>query len=187
MRTPSAAYLAATQQQGGFGVMLLLQMDLDETVYMCTAAYDVVWGGHTYAGAGTVGTVEAIDDTAAERQGIKLTLSSVPVDYLSLALGAGYQGKRIRLYEAIYDDSGVIDAPLIYTGSIDQMTIVEGDKTGQISITVEHRGTTFARAKPLRYTDGDQQVLQPGDKSMQFIVSQANHQDVWPSAAYFRK
>jgi len=187
MRTASSGFLSALTQANGFGVILLLQMDLDTTVYLCSAGFDVVYGGNTYAGAGDVGSIAAVTDSAGERQSLSISLSSVPVDYLSLAMGGGYRNKRIRIYEAIYTDAGIVDAPMIWSGSLDQMTISEGEQTGQISITAEHRGTTYARTKPIRYTDGDQQQITPGDRSMQFVVSQANHVDVWPAASYFYK
>jgi hypothetical protein len=187
MRTAASGYLAALSQGNGFGVILLVEMDLDSTVYLCSAGFDVVWGGHTYQGAGDVGSIDPVSDSAGEREALRLTLASVPLDYLSLAMGGGYRNKRIRIYEAIYTDAGVVDAPLVWSGSLDQMAISEGAESGQISITAEHRGTTFARAKPLRYTDGDQQLVAPGDRSLQFVVSQANHPDVWPAAAWFKK
>lgn len=187
MRTPTTAASTALASATGWGVVLLVQMDLDSTVYLCTAGFDVTYGGQIYQGAGDVGSVDAIGDSAGERQPLRLTLSSVPVSYLSLALTGGYRNKRIRIYEAIYTDAGIVDAPMIWSGSLDQMTITEDGATGSISISAEHRGTTFARPKPLRYTDGDQQLISPGDKSMQFVVSQANHVDVWPSAAFFKK
>jgi hypothetical protein len=51
----------------------------------------------------------------------------------------------------------------------------------------------FARPKPFKYSDADQQryvsVDSPGveDTSMRFTVSQAMHQDIWPAAAYWSK
>lgn len=186
MRTAVSAALTALASQS-VGLIYLIQMDLTSTVYLCTAGFDVTYGGNTYQGAGDVGTVDAVNDSAGERQPIRFTLASVPVAYLSLALNGGYRNKRVRIYEAIFTDSGVQDAPMVWSGSLDQMTITEDGSMGSISISAEHRGTTFARAKPLRYTDGDQQLIAAGDRSMQFVVSQANHVDVWPSAAFFRK
>ena len=89
MRTAASGYVATLAQASGFGVIWLVEMDLDETVYLCTAGFDVVWGGHTYAGAGDVGSIDAVADSAGERQALRFTLSSVPLDLLSMAMGGG--------------------------------------------------------------------------------------------------
>lgn len=186
MRTGAAPALAALAGQNAM-IIWLIRMDLSDSVYLCTATHDVTWAGQTWMGAGVIGSVDEVQDSAGERRGLKFSMSSVPPEYLSLAMTAGYRGKKVRIYEAIVGDAGILDAPLVWSGSLNQPLIEEGASAGQITISAEHRGATFARAKPLRYTDGDQQRLYPGDKSMQFVVSQANHVDIWPSAAFFRK
>lgn len=186
MRTGDSSALATLSGQSAM-IVWLIRMDLADSVYLCTATHDVVWGGHTWMGAGVIGSVDEVQDSTGERRGLKFSMSSVPTEYLSLAMTAGYRGKKVRIYEAIIGDAGILDAPLVWSGSLNQPLIEEGAASGQITISAEHRGATFARAKPLRYTDGDQQRLHPGDKSMQFVVSQANHVDIWPSAAFFRK
>lgn len=170
-------------------IVMLLEMQLDETVYLSSAGMDFEYDGKTWMGAAKVGEVSDIRDSSGERQALTFTLSSVPTDLLSLSVGQKVRGKRVRIYEAILDPDtyAVITAPLVWSGRLDQMSISEGANDGRISVTAEHAGTSFSRAKPLRYTDGDQQRLYPGDKSMQFVVSQANHKDVWPAAAYFKE
>lgn len=186
MRTASAAALAATSGSGLMTIWLV-RLDLTDSIFLCTATHDVEWDGHVWLGAGLVGGIDTVQDTSGERHGLKFVLSSVPSEYLSLALTGGFRGKKVRVYEALADDTGILSAPMVWSGSLNQPVIDEGTQTGQITISAEHRGATFARAKPLRYTDGDQQRIAPGDNSMQFVVSQANHVDVWPSAAYFKK
>ncbi len=186
MRTAVGSALTALQSQS-LMLIWLVRMDLVDSVYLNTSVVNVVWDSKTWMGAGLVGGIDSVEDSSGERRGLKFSLSSVPSEYLSLAMAGGFRGKRVRIYEAIVSDSGVLDAPLVWSGSLNQPVVEESGGTGQITVSAEHRGATFARAKPLRYTDGDQQRLYPGDKSMQFVVSQSNHVDVWPSAAYFRK
>lgn len=188
MRAAASEALAALDGRQ-VGVAILVEMDLDATVYLSTAGVDLEWDGKAWLGASRVASISEVSDSAGERKSLNFGLSSVTPELLSASLGARIRGKRVRLYEAIVDiDAGLVrDAPLIWTGSLDQMSIEEGAGTGGITVTAEHRGTTFARVKALRYTDGDQQRLHPGDKSLQFVVSQANHQDVWPAAAWFKE
>lgn len=183
--SPALTALAANQA----ALCLLVEMDLTSTVYLCSAGVNLVYAGNTWLGAARFGGIEELRDAAAERKALQLTLSSVPLEMLSVALAEPIRGKPIRIYEAIFETStyAVLDAPMVWSGSLDQMTISEGENAGQITVTAEHRGTTFARVKPLRYTDFDQQRLYPGDNSLQFVASQSNHVDVWPAAAWFKK
>jgi hypothetical protein len=81
----------------------------------------------------------------------------------------------------------VLDAPIVFTGTLDQMPINHGAQTSTIGVTAIHRGETYRRPKPLRYTDGDQQLLHSGDTCMRYVISQSQVQDVWPAASYFRQ
>lgn len=188
MRTATTAALAAFNGRL-VPICMLVEMDLDSTVYLSSAGVDIEYAGQTWLGAARFGSINEISDSAGERKALQFSLSSVPVEFLALSLGNQVRGKRVKIYEAVLDPDTylVLDAPLIWTGSLDQVTIAESGKSGDISATAEHRGTTFARIKPLRYTDGDQQRLHPGDRSMQFVVSQSNHRDVWPAAAFFNQ
>lgn len=188
MRVLAANALAALNGRT-IPIVMLIEMQLDETVYLSSAGVDFEYDGITWMGAAKVGEVSAVRDSAGERQALTFTLSSVPYDLLAISVGQKVRGKRVKIYEAILDPDtyAVIDAPLVWSGRLDQMSISEGVNDGSISVTAEHAGTAFARTKPLRYTDGDQERLFPGDKSMQFVVSQANHKDVWPAAAYFKQ
>lgn len=185
MRTAAAGALAAVAGRA-LGMCLLIQADLTSTIYLATAGVNVEWSGQTWLGISTVGAVDPINDAAGERQPLRFALSSVPNDVLAIALAEPVRGKRLRIYDAIMDiDAGtILDAPLIWSGSLDVMTVNEGKPTGQIQVTAEHRGTTFARVKPLRYTDIDQQALYPGDRSLQYMTAQSAHQDVWPAASW---
>lgn len=171
------------------GLTILVEMNFTSgMVYATSAPIDIAWGGNTYLGGRQVG-VEEIKDQGGEVQGLKFTLSGVPSELLALALGESLQGRSVVLRAALMDpDTQAIGEVLqLWAGTMDQMPVRHGPETSSITVTAEHRGIAFARPKPLRYTDADQRRLYPGDRALEYLVSQSQHQDVWPSAEYFKQ
>lgn len=181
----AAAALAA----GELVLVQLIEMELSEPVNLASSNVDIEWAGRTYRGLGLLGSVDAIDDAPGEVKGVRLTLSGLRPETLALALGEDIRNHAVRMRLAVLDRGthAVLAAPLVWSGTLDQMPITMNGESATITATAQHRGATFGRPKPLRYTDGDQQRLHPGDTCMRFLVSQANHQDVWPAAAYFKQ
>lgn len=163
---------------------LLIKMDLEETLYVTTAGVDVEWDEQLWLGVSMVGKVERINDSVGERSPLRFSLSGVPPDMLALALDYANtaRGKRCTVYLAIHDPDTyqILGARQRWVGTIDQMPITVDDSV-TITVVAEHIGVTFGRPKPVRYTDADQRQIYPDDKGLQFVVSQANKNDVWPS------
>jgi len=170
------------------GLALLVEMSFASgTVYATSAPIDIEHGGATYLGGRQV-AVEEVKDQGGEVQGLKFSLSGVPSEVVSLALTEELQGRRVVLRAALLDpDSQAIGAVLqLWTGTMDQMPVRHGPDSSTITVTAEHRGLAFARPKPLRYSDSDQRRLFPGDRALEYLVAQAQHTDIWPSAEYFK-
>lgn len=168
---------------------LLLELAFSPVVRLCTGAVTIEYGGQLFFGTGTLGAVEAVSDEVQSTTGLRFTLSGVPLDSIALALSESVRGVGCILRAAILDPAthAVLDAPTVFTGTLDAMPITHGAEDATVSVTAIHRGETFRRAKPIRYTDGDQQRLFPGDTSMRYVLSQAQAQDVWPAASYFKQ
>lgn len=171
------------------GLALLVEMSFPSgMVYACSAPVDIVWNGNTYLGGRQVG-VEEVRDQGGEVQGLKFNLSGVPSELLALALAENLQGRSVVLRAALLDpDTQAIGEVLqLWAGTMDQMPVRHGPQTSSITVTAEHRGIAFARPKPIRYSDADQRRLYPGDRALEYLVAQAQHPDVWPSAEYFKQ
>ena len=168
---------------------LLLEMSFTPVVRLCSAPISIEWAGNVFAGAGSLGAVEEVRDEVQSTTGLRFTLSGVPLDSIALALSEQVRGTPMQLRLAVLDPTthAVLDAPLLFTGTLDVMTITHGADDCTIGVSAIHRGDTFRRPKPLRYTDGDQQRLHPGDTSMRYVLAQSQAQDVWPAAAFFRQ
>jgi len=167
----------------------LVEMNLTQTVRFCSAPFALTFEGNEYTGLGNLGAVGEVDDSPGEYKNLQFTLSGVSVDLVSIAMQEPIRGKRVVLRNAIVSstDFTVLEAPIVWTGTLDQMPLLFGDTTGEINVTAEHRGLTFGRPKQLQYTDNDQRRLYPGDTFLRFIQYQSAHEDVWPAASYFRR
>jgi hypothetical protein len=171
------------------GLALLAEMAFESgTLYATSAPIDIDWNGNTYLGGRQVG-VEEVKDQGGEVQGLRFSLSGVPSEMVALALNESLQGRSVVLRVALLDpDTQAIGQVLqLWSGTMDQMPVRHGPESSTITVTAEHRGIYFARPKPLRYTDADQRRLYPGDSALEYIVRQSQHQDIWPSAEYFKQ
>jgi hypothetical protein len=188
MRSLAAPALALLSGSAVPAVMLL-DMAFVTPVRLCTGAVSIAYSGNTYTGAGTLGAVEAINDQVQSTQNLQFTLSGVPLDVLAIALSESVRGTLCTMRLALLDPAthAVLDAPVAFSGTLDTMGVRHGAESATVAVVAMHRGDTYRRPKPLRYTDGDQQLLHSGDTSMRYVISQSQVQDVWPAASYFRQ
>lgn len=188
MRTITASAALALAAES-VTLVLLVEMLLDVPVRMSSAPITINFGGADYLGLGNLGSVEAVDDSPGEYKNLVFSLNGVASDLLSVALNESIRGRAVyvRLATVNQTTGVVLDAPLIWSGALDQMPIQMGKDMGAINVTAEHRGVTFGRPKPLNYTEADQHRLYPGDTSLKTIQSQSTHPDVWPKASFWAR
>lgn len=184
LAAPAAGWLGAQ-----LGMAMLVRMDLESgTLYLTTASVDLEHDGATWIGGRQLG-VEDISDQGGELQALRFTLSGVPSEMLALALAEPIQGRPVSVRLVLLNpDTFAIGADLpLWRGTLDQMPVRHGGAQSVITVTAEHRGIQFARPKPSRYTDAEQRRLHPGDRALEYLVSQSQHQDIWPSAEFFKQ
>ena len=150
-----------------FAIDLFFQ---SETVYLWTGYGDLVIGDKTYLGAGTLLNISSVEETTEiEAKGATITLSGIPSSILSLALNEPYQGRVCRIY------FGVTSSPSsyveIFSGELDQMTIVEEAESCTISVTAENVLIKLERPTVRRFTDQDQKSRYPTDRGLEYIAS----------------
>ncbi len=169
-------------------LVLLLELGFSGVVRANSTAVDIEWAGETFFRTGNLGAVDPVRDSSGELAGLKFTLSGVPSENIALALGESARGKTCKLWAAVLDPEthAVLDAPLIFAGELDQMPISQQDASCTIGVTAIHIGALFRRPRTLLQTESAQQHLYPGDTSRRFLISQANHKDVWPAASWGR-
>lgn len=184
MRTlTSGAITALTGAQ--VPIVLLVEMMFATPLRVASSAVPIVWNGFTWLGAGPLGAVDAVKDASGDAQALQFTLSGVPSENIALALTESARNKACTVRLAILNPAthAVEDVSTIGVFMLDQL-IING---GTIGVTAYPMSRVFARPKPLRYTDGDQQLVSAGDRALEFLPSQAQHQDIWPASSWFRQ
>ena len=95
-------------------------------VYLNSSDRNITWGGNSYIGAGSIGSVSDVEETSElQAQGIKLTLTGIPSTYVSIALTSEYQGSATTQYLGFFNNNyGLVDDPfIIFVGKVDTMSI----------------------------------------------------------------
>jgi hypothetical protein len=144
------------------------------TVYAWSGYGDLVWGGKTYTGTGTLGTIEPATDTSdLSSQGCVYTLEGVSTASLSLAIGDSVQGMPAKLYLGCLDSTGALisDPVQIRSDLTDVPHIEESGETCSISINCENKLARLSTPASRRFTADDQAIDYPGDRGFDFVPS----------------
>lgn len=135
---------------------------------------EITWNSAVWAGAGLALAVDAIQERGdVQALGTSVTLSGIPSDLVSLALAEPYQGRVVRIYQALLTSAGAVvaDPDERFTGRCDVMTISDDGQTATITMTVESRLIDLQRPRERRYTDSDQRIEYPADRGLEYVAS----------------
>lgn len=144
-----------------------------ETVRLFTGHADLSYDSKTWVGTGTLVDISSIEETyELKAGGIRVSLSGVPTDMLSLALSDEYHGRDFILYMGAFTEARglVADPVIVFRGFMDTMQINENGETSMITLSVENRLIDLERPRVRRYTSEDQKVDYPADKGFDFVV-----------------
>lgn len=138
--------------------------------------------GETFIGAGSMGSVSAVEEASdLYAAGLTFTLSGLPTETVAIALDDARQGLPARLYFGLLSDSGAIiaDPVLVFEGLTDIPTIDDDGSTGSISISAENQLIRLETPNERRYTHEDQQLVDPGDLGFEFVPGLQDLVIVW--------
>jgi len=166
---------------------VLVDMSLTLPLRLTTWHRPLEWEGATYLAAGSLGQIDATDETSEQARPLRFSLSGLPSAQISLVLSEAVQGRDVSVRVAIFDPDThqVLDAALEWQGAIDTMQVSEDGQTAVVTVAAESAGLDLLRAAPVRYTDVDQQRLFPGDRGLEYVTGQAEKTIVWPARTFF--
>lgn len=174
--TKTALRLSQDHQEIKFA--LKAEFDTD-TVLIHTGQGDLVIGGETYIGAGTLLAISDIEDSKELKSaGVTFSISGMDTEVLGYALNENYQNRPISLYMAfVSGGTDDVDGYLtLYKGRMINIDISDDVNGSNITLQTENRLLDLRRPSNIRYTKESQQYLYNGDTSLDQVakVSQMN-------------
>jgi hypothetical protein len=173
-RAISADYLAALKSAA---LRLALFVEAHFTsgpIYVWSGVGQIAWGGHTWTGLGTLGSVSTIEEGATvAAKGITISLSGIDPTLLTGILDEFQVGLPVIVSLGLFNAAGVLiaDPAGCFVGQMDQPTLDVTGTSSTIAINCESRLIEMNVAVDRRYTNEDQQRDHPGDSGFQFVNS----------------
>jgi len=142
-------------------------------VRVWTGIGDLTFNAEIYVGTGTLaGITEIQEKTDLSANGLGFSMSGIPSDMISTALGEVEQGRDCTLWLALLNTStgAIINNPYeLFAGFTDICVITEGAETSTIVINAENRMISLERTRVRRYTHEDQVSEHTGDKGFEYV------------------
>ena len=181
-RAMTAGYLAAIQSAALRPALFVEAHFTSGPIYVWSGVGQIVWGGHTWTGLGSLGNVSTIDESATvEAKGITLTLSGIDSAFLTHILDEFQVGLPVVVSLGLFDAVGALIADPVasFIGEMDQPTLDVTGTSATIAINCESRLLELNVAVDRRYTNEDQQRDYPGDRGFEFVNSIQEAQIYW--------
>jgi len=153
---------------------------LSATVYLSSLGQNVDWGGHTWLGFGSVGSISAVEENqGTTSSALIFNLNVAQIEWLSLATGNTneYRGRDAKLYFCPLDEQfRLIDTPVVcWRGSMDAMQMsVDGAPDaakGNIALKCETSAYGLKRKVNLRMNAAQQKQRHPADTGFDYLIS----------------
>ena len=121
-------------------------------LYLWTGYGDKTINSQTYIGSGNLLSIDGLEEVNdLSSAGTKIALNGIDSTILNYALTEDYQGREVNIYWGV---AGVTQVVEVFSGYMDQMTIVDKGDTSTISLSVESKLIVLERPNIRRYTEG---------------------------------
>lgn len=183
MRSITSEMLTALSDGNVIPVIFVELMFDSGAVRVHSAVGTYMIDGNPFLGVGSLGKISAIEESVELKSyGIKLELSGIPNDYVSIVLDSSEhcQGRPVRMWLGLLTPSYTLiqDAVLVFIGRMDSAEVIV-ETQGTVIITAENHLIDWDRPRIRRYNDADQQSEYPGDTGMRFVERVANKTIFW--------
>lgn len=181
-----------------------LAKPVTRTVYFCefqfaastsrlsTANFPIDWGGFTWSGVGSIGSIGAIEESdGLESRPLNFTINAAQPSWLALAIGdvETYRGRPAKLYMVPLDESfQMVGTPVqCWSGLMDMVSVGINGDSGSITLKCETSAYGLKRRPALRLNAAQQKKEHPTDTGLDYLTDLIAKPQVWLSARFQRQ
>ena len=171
-RTINASTITALQSDS-IRMCHLVQIDFDTVVRITDNFHKVTKGSDDFLPAGHLLSIGATQETQELRIGsLQISLSAVDKAYVSIFLNTDYLNRRVRIWKAVLDSSGVIvgDAIPTFDGEVTGYGISESTDTSTITVSCSSHWADFERKAGRLTNNNSQQYFFSSDTGFRFAA-----------------
>ena len=182
MRDLTSGVQSAIEQTEVAPILLFEGLFASGYVRIWSGYGDLSYDGQTWTGVGSLGSVSAVQETSEiQANGITVTLTGIPSEFIALALNESEQGKSGKVYIGFMDASNALIANpyLMFEGKLDIPAISEEGETSMVSITYESRLINLQRTRESRYTHEEQKLEYPNDMGCEYVAAMKDVTLTW--------
>jgi len=167
-----------------------VELDLaTATQYLSSLNFPMTWGGHTWIGAGSIGSISAISEAQSlTTSSVSLVINSAQVSWLALAVGSvsEYRGRPVKIYYCPLDTGyGLIDTPILcWSGVMDIITLGITGSESNIALKCETSAFGLKRANSFRVNAAQQKQVYPTDTGFDYLSDLITNPAVWLTVAF---
>jgi hypothetical protein len=150
------------------------------TIYMTDSFKDISWNSKTYLAAGSFLTFSDINEqNAITVSDIDVQLSGVDRTFMVTILSENFIDRELIIRKGFLNTSSavIVDPIIVYSGKMDQPTIVESGETCTVSVKVANLFVDFLKSNG-RFTNNESQKLHfPNDNGFAYayqIIKEVN-------------
>lgn len=150
-----------------------------------TGVGEITWNGEQWQGAGSLLGIDVIQESFdVTAQGIRVSLSGIPTELVSLVLSNVRQNKQGSIWVGFLDDSGAIIAnpALAFVGRLDASNLSDDGAQVTISVSYESKLRDLQRPRDFRYTPESQAVIYPLDEGFKYVAGLQDWNGKWGQA-----
>ena len=154
-----------------FRTARLIKIDFALPVFLCDFYQDIIYNSNTYEAGGQLIGIPSINETSAVRvSSVSLNLSGVHQSTVSTILSENTVDRKVTMYRAVIDDSGVIigNPIMIYEGRLTKFGINDTDNTSTVSLTIANHWGDFELKAGRKTNDNSQRMFFNSDAGMAF-------------------
>lgn len=156
---------------------------------LCSANITLAWGGYDWGGAGSLGSISAVEETGGlAPRALKFELNGAAPSWLAAAVGPveEYRGRAAKLYMCPLDEQfRLVGTPeRCWTGRMQTVAISHEGKEGNIVLNCETSAFNLKRAAGLRLNSARHEQNHPGDLGLRYLEDLQAKPETWLSKRF---